>query len=139
MTVRRLMEQHCSDLISRFAASTSLSTLHLCLMITTNFYRSIRPRAIYSRSQYLRMSSNVTPLKRTFPPLYSSQGNEAVDRLAFVHVLERLKVPIRTSNSTIMVKLNAVNQTQKRTGWVDHNVCLTAENTFASHLISPCL
>ncbi|KAI0825774.1 HD domain-containing protein [Irpex lacteus] len=72
-------------------------------MITTNFYRSIRPRAIYSRSQYLRMSSNVTPPKRTFPPLYSSQGNEAADRLAFVHVLERLK-------------------TQKRTGWVDHNV-----------------
>ncbi|EKM50521.1 uncharacterized protein PHACADRAFT_129797 [Phanerochaete carnosa HHB-10118-sp] len=40
---------------------------------------------------------------RTFPPLYKSSGDAAVDRLEFFHILERLK-------------------TQKRTGWVDHNV-----------------
>ncbi|GJE91238.1 HD domain-containing protein [Phanerochaete sordida] len=40
---------------------------------------------------------------RTFPPLYKATGDAATDRLAFFHVLERLK-------------------TQKRTGWVDHNV-----------------
>ncbi|KAI8985771.1 HD domain-containing protein [Trametes punicea] len=41
--------------------------------------------------------------RRAFPPLYVSSGNAQLDRLAFFHVLERLK-------------------TQKRTGWVDHNV-----------------
>lgn len=30
--------------------------------------------------------------KRTFPPLYKSGGNESMDRLAFFHILERLKV-----------------------------------------------
>ncbi|KAK2462253.1 hypothetical protein APHAL10511_005749 [Amanita phalloides] len=40
---------------------------------------------------------------RTFPPLYTPAGNESVDRLAFFHILERLK-------------------TQKRTGWIDHNI-----------------
>ncbi|EMD39182.1 hypothetical protein CERSUDRAFT_112856 [Gelatoporia subvermispora B] len=44
-----------------------------------------------------------TASKRTFPPLYVSKGDASVDRLAFFHVLERLK-------------------TQKRTGWVDHKV-----------------
>ncbi|KAH6916327.1 HD domain-containing protein [Coprinopsis sp. MPI-PUGE-AT-0042] len=41
--------------------------------------------------------------KRTFPPLYKSTGNPARDKLAFIHVLERLK-------------------TQKRTGWVNNGV-----------------
>ncbi|KAH9924821.1 HD domain-containing protein [Amylocystis lapponica] len=41
--------------------------------------------------------------KRVFPPLYVSRGDASLDRLAFFHVLERLK-------------------TQKRTGWVDHKV-----------------
>ncbi|KAK0488597.1 HD domain-containing protein [Armillaria novae-zelandiae] len=40
---------------------------------------------------------------RVFPPLYTSSGNESADRLAFFHVLERLK-------------------TQKRTGWIDHGI-----------------
>ncbi|PCH44457.1 hypothetical protein WOLCODRAFT_139023 [Wolfiporia cocos MD-104 SS10] len=44
-----------------------------------------------------------TPGKRVFPPLYVSDGNMSVDRLAFFHILERLK-------------------TQKRTGWIDHNI-----------------
>ncbi|KAG1815455.1 HD domain-containing protein [Suillus variegatus] len=38
------------------------------------------------------------PAKRVFPPLYVSTGDASIDRLAFFHVLERLK-------------------TQKRTGW----------------------
>lgn len=32
------------------------------------------------------------PQKRIFPPLYKSSGDPASDRLAFFHVLERLKV-----------------------------------------------
>ncbi|KAI9573845.1 HD domain-containing protein [Boletus coccyginus] len=41
--------------------------------------------------------------KRTFPPLYQPMGDADTDRLAFFHVLERLK-------------------TQKRTGWIEHNI-----------------
>ncbi|TFK86985.1 HD domain-containing protein [Polyporus arcularius HHB13444] len=44
-----------------------------------------------------------TPAKRVFPPSYVSSGDVSMDRLAFFHILERLK-------------------TQKRTGWVDHKV-----------------
>ncbi|KAA1468957.1 HD domain-containing protein [Dentipellis sp. KUC8613] len=44
-----------------------------------------------------------TSQKRVFPPLYQPSGDASVDRLAFFHILERLK-------------------TQKRTGWVDHNI-----------------
>ncbi|RPD64450.1 HD domain-containing protein [Lentinus tigrinus ALCF2SS1-7] len=44
-----------------------------------------------------------SPAKRVFPPLYISSGDVSMDRLAFFHILERLK-------------------TQKRTGWVDHKV-----------------
>ena len=31
--------------------------------------------------------------KRVFPPFYNATGSIALDRLAFFHVLERLKVP----------------------------------------------
>ncbi|KAI0332755.1 hypothetical protein GY45DRAFT_1368979 [Cubamyces sp. BRFM 1775] len=48
------------------------------------------------------MSDNATG-KRVFPPLYVSSGDASADRLAFFHILERLK-------------------TQRRTGWVDHKV-----------------
>ncbi|KAF8159907.1 HD domain-containing protein [Crassisporium funariophilum] len=41
--------------------------------------------------------------KRTFPPLYVQSGDKSKDRLAFIHVIERLK-------------------TQKRTGWVNHKI-----------------
>ncbi|KIM53520.1 hypothetical protein SCLCIDRAFT_1222739 [Scleroderma citrinum Foug A] len=44
-----------------------------------------------------------SPSKRTFPPLYTPTGNVDTDRLAFFHILERLK-------------------TQKRTGWIDHSI-----------------
>ncbi|KAH9893216.1 HD domain-containing protein [Cubamyces lactineus] len=47
--------------------------------------------------------SDDTTSKRVFPPLYVSSGDASADRLAFFHILERLK-------------------TQKRTGWVDHKV-----------------
>ncbi|KAF7309522.1 HD domain-containing protein [Mycena indigotica] len=40
---------------------------------------------------------------REFAPLYASTGDGAKDRLAFFHLLEKLK-------------------TQKRTGWVDNNI-----------------
>ncbi|TBU30614.1 HD domain-containing protein [Dichomitus squalens] len=46
---------------------------------------------------------STTSAKRSFPPLYVSSGDVAQDKLAFFHILERLK-------------------TQKRTGWVDHKV-----------------
>ena len=32
--------------------------------------------------------------KRMFPPLYVPTGDASTDRLAFFHVLERLKVPV---------------------------------------------
>jgi len=41
--------------------------------------------------------------KRHFPPLYKSSGDSSSDRLAFFHILERLK-------------------TQKRTGWVNNKI-----------------
>ncbi|KAI0630804.1 HD domain-containing protein [Trametes polyzona] len=53
-------------------------------------------------SETTSLSSSSAP-KRVFPPLYKSSGDAAMDRLAFFHILERLK-------------------TQKRTGWVDHKV-----------------
>ncbi|KDQ50747.1 hypothetical protein JAAARDRAFT_41836 [Jaapia argillacea MUCL 33604] len=46
---------------------------------------------------------NLSPAKRQFPPLYVSAGDQAADRFAFFHIIERLK-------------------TQKRTGWVDHHI-----------------
>jgi hypothetical protein len=33
-----------------------------------------------------------TESRRVFPPLYFATGNASRDRLAFIHVLERLKV-----------------------------------------------
>jgi putative hydrolases of HD superfamily len=40
------------------------------------------------------MSISAAPAasKRTFPSLYTTSGDEAVDRLAFFHLLEKLKV-----------------------------------------------
>ncbi|KAF5316330.1 hypothetical protein D9619_006498 [Psilocybe cf. subviscida] len=40
---------------------------------------------------------------RTYPPLYVPTGDSGKDKLAFIHILERLK-------------------TQKRTGWVDNKI-----------------
>ncbi|KAJ7068904.1 HD domain-containing protein [Mycena belliarum] len=40
---------------------------------------------------------------REFPPLYAATGDASQDRLAFFHLIEKLK-------------------TQKRTGWVDNNI-----------------
>lgn len=39
--------------------------------------------------------------KRTFPPLYRPTGNADTDRLAFFHVLERLKVPTSIAIRTL--------------------------------------
>ncbi|CAK5267503.1 unnamed protein product, partial [Mycena citricolor] len=50
-----------------------------------------------------RSSSAAMSQTREFPPLYQSTGDASSDRLAFFHLLERLK-------------------TQKRTGWVDHDI-----------------
>ncbi|KAI0369742.1 HD domain-containing protein [Pilatotrama ljubarskyi] len=47
------------------------------------------------------MSGESSSAKRVFPPLYVSSGDVSADRLAFFHILERLK---------------------KRTGWVDHKI-----------------
>ncbi|KAF9820836.1 hypothetical protein IEO21_01063 [Rhodonia placenta] len=56
-------------------------------------------------------STESAPSGRTFPPLYSSAGDASMDRLAFFHILERLK-------------------TQKRTGWVDNK----QEASIADHM-----
>jgi putative hydrolase of HD superfamily len=58
---------------------------------------------------------------RIFPPLYKSTGDASRDRLAFVHILEQLKVS--THGVKYCVILQYIDcKTQKRTGWVDHNV-----------------
>ncbi|THU75547.1 HD domain-containing protein [Dendrothele bispora CBS 962.96] len=44
-----------------------------------------------------------TTSMRSFPPLYTPTGNASTDRLAFFHIIERLK-------------------TQKRTGWVNQKI-----------------
>ena len=70
------------------------------------------------------------PQKRIFPPLYKSSGDLASDRLAFFHILERLKVYSITfihdwvglQRHPLFVLLRVVSQTQKRTGWVDNDV-----------------
>ena len=53
---------------------------------------SIIPRE--SRRRFTGMANEHTAAssKRVFPPLYVSSGDTAQDRLAFFHVLERLKV-----------------------------------------------
>ncbi|TFK39492.1 HD domain-containing protein [Crucibulum laeve] len=48
-------------------------------------------------------SSGSADFKREFPPLYQGTGDAPTDRLAFIHIIERLK-------------------TQKRTGWVNNNI-----------------
>ncbi|KAF8993796.1 HD domain-containing protein [Cyathus striatus] len=79
------------------------STLHCILR------RSTQTLSCYSFSRRAAMistqseSSKAPEFKRTFPPLYNSSGNVSNDRLAFVHIIERLK-------------------TQKRTGWVNHDI-----------------
>ena len=52
-----------------------------------------RQVSLYLRTFRLTMSGieSHTEKQRTFPPLYKSGGDESKDRLAFFHVLERLK------------------------------------------------
>ncbi|KAI9509670.1 HD domain-containing protein [Russula earlei] len=57
--------------------------------------------------------------RRAFPPLYKSSGDTAFDRLAFFHILERLK-------------------TQKRTGWVDNNV-LISDHMYRMAVLAMCV
>ncbi|KAI0831911.1 HD domain-containing protein [Trametes gibbosa] len=61
-------------------------------------------KALLSSFNIAQMSTD-SPItsKRVFPPLYQSSGDASSDRLAFFHILEKLK-------------------TQKRTGWVNHHV-----------------
>ena len=60
--------------------------------------------------------------RRVFPPPYAATGNVSADRLAFFHVLERLKV--RSTYLTLLSQGLAymLLQTQKRTGWINNNV-----------------
>ena len=44
------------------------------------------------RSLSFIMDAGTSSAKRVFPPLYESSGNASEDRLAFFHILERLKV-----------------------------------------------
>lgn len=58
---------------------------------------------------------------RTFPPQYVPTGETPKDRLAFIHILERLKVRAK-AEIRLFVVFKISLQTQKRTGWVDHKV-----------------
>ena len=66
------------------------------------------------------------PQRRVFPPLYKSSGDPASDRLAFFHILERLKVRL-TTIGVVPHRHVIVSQTQKRTGWVDNKVILSSD------------
>ncbi|KII87458.1 hypothetical protein PLICRDRAFT_55414 [Plicaturopsis crispa FD-325 SS-3] len=57
--------------------------------------------------------------KRTFPPPYVSSGDTSADRLAFFHIIERLK-------------------TQKRTGWVDHKASLISDHMYRMAVLAMC-
>lgn len=61
----------------------------------------------------------MSTMKRSFPPLYQPTGDADTDRLVFFHVLERLKV---LTIIAIRTHAHLRIQTQKRTGWIDHNV-----------------
>jgi hypothetical protein len=52
---------------------------------------SLGPLLSTTTSCTLMAPTEPPALTRTFPPLYRSQGNTAADRLAFFHILERLK------------------------------------------------
>jgi len=63
---------------------------------------------------YMDTQDNTVP-KRSFPPLYQGTGVEAQDRLAFIHVLERLKVLI-DSKFVIVISIEANNRSRHRSG-----------------------
>ena len=60
--------------------------------------------------------------RRVFPPPYTATGNVSADRLAFFHVLERLKVGRTYLTLLYRGLVYMLLQTQKRTGWMDKNV-----------------
>ncbi|KAJ7147613.1 HD domain-containing protein [Mycena crocata] len=57
--------------------------------------------------------------KREFPPLYTATGDVSNDRLAFFHLIEKLK-------------------TQKRTGWVDNNVSIISDHMYRMAMLAMC-
>ncbi|KAI0788710.1 HD domain-containing protein [Abortiporus biennis] len=75
----------------------------------------LRSPNIYRKGEILgkRYMSESSVPKRAFPPLYVSQGTPSLDRLAFFHILEKLK-------------------TQKRTGWIDFKV--PEQESIADHM-----
>jgi putative hydrolase of HD superfamily len=64
-------------------------------------------------------SASETVPKRDIPPLYKSSGSISSDRLAFFHILERLKVGASICIAETVGHL-CLLQTQKRTGWVNN-------------------
>ena len=64
--------------------------------------------------------SSASTSERTFQLLYSPTGNESEDRLAFFHILGRLKATGSPPPSLAKTLAHFVwTQTQKRTGWVN--------------------
>ena len=74
-------------------------TEHSTKFQTLQKYNVKQPPACTAYRTYLESTMdsaffNSEQPRRTFPPLYQSSGDEAQDRLAFIHILERLKVSI---------------------------------------------
>ena len=109
--IRTMIRSTCSPRIALISGSTAHR-------FTENTRRGILN---HYRNTMSSPSSNGAAT-RVFPPLYVSSGNASADRLAFFHILERLKV--RVWLSCVMKTLTMRLQTQKRTGWVDHQVCI---------------
>ena len=109
----RVSEKHTITLRFELLHSTFIVYLHFMLK------RSFRILTAYNNrllSPLIKMQSTSAVSKRTFPPLYVSQGDEAEDRLAFVHILERLKVTLQKSYQDAHLKLKICRHRNGRDG-----------------------
>ena len=86
--------------VSRRVSCRSACKTSLMLLLRTSRLPQLRfhlrfsviPRANRRGLTGMPTEHPVASSKRVFPPLYVSSGDVAQDRLAFFHVLERLKV-----------------------------------------------
>jgi hypothetical protein len=71
--------------------------------------------------------------QRTFPPLYKGTGNEGQDRLAFIHILERLKaswVCPGMLNTWKLIVVDAARGTDSKTNGMGQPQGLTFDRAF---------
>lgn len=64
----------------------------------------------------MSLLSYICSSSRTDGLIIRSTGNEAIDTLAFLHLLEQLKVSLRLEAAIL------IEQVQKRSGWIREGV-----------------